>query len=80
MGTEFNVKAYPDDKTIETTLVEGLVNIESISDRKNTEVHVLKPNQKFTYFKKDSTIVDESVRVKEKIENNKQPDSGEAKK
>lgn len=73
LGTEFNVKAYPDDKTIETTLVEGLVNIESISDKKNTEVHVLKPNQKFTYFKKDSTIVDESVRVKEKIENNTQP-------
>jgi transmembrane sensor len=69
LGTEFNVKAYPDDRTIETTLVEGSVNIESISDRKVAEIHVLKPNQKFTYFKKDSTIVDETPGVKEKIEN-----------
>jgi transmembrane sensor len=69
LGTEFNVKAYPDDKTIETTLVEGVVNIESISDRENTEVHLLKPNQKFTYFKKDSTVVDETAVVKEKLKN-----------
>jgi ferric-dicitrate binding protein FerR (iron transport regulator) len=73
LGTEFNVKAYPDDKTIETTLVEGAVNIESISDRKDAEIHVLKPNQKFTYFKKDSTIVEGTSGAKEKIENKTQP-------
>ena len=28
LGTAFNVKAYSDDKTIETTLVEGSVKIE----------------------------------------------------
>jgi transmembrane sensor len=73
LGTEFNVKAYPDDKTIETTLVEGAVNIESISDSKVAEIHVLKPNQKFTYFKKDSSIVNETSGAKEKIENKTQP-------
>jgi transmembrane sensor len=73
LGTEFNVKAYPDDKTIETTLVEGSVNIESISDTKVAEMHVLKPNQKFTYYKKDSTIVDESVRGKEQIKSKSLP-------
>jgi hypothetical protein len=73
LGTEFNVKAYPDDKTIETTLVEGAVNIESISDSKVAEIHVLKPNQKFTYFKKDSTLVDETPGAKEKIVNKTQP-------
>jgi ferric-dicitrate binding protein FerR (iron transport regulator) len=73
LGTEFNVKAYPDDKTIETTLVEGSVKIESITDKKNAEMHVLKPNQKLTFFKKDSTIVDETTPIKEKTENNKQP-------
>jgi ferric-dicitrate binding protein FerR (iron transport regulator) len=72
LGTEFNVKAYPDDKTIEATLVEGSVNIESISDKKNTEIHVLKPNQKLTFFKKDSTIVDETVGTSGKIENKTQ--------
>jgi ferric-dicitrate binding protein FerR (iron transport regulator) len=68
LGTEFNVKAYPEDKTIETTLVEGSVNIESLSDKKNSEIHLLKPNQKLTFFKKDSTIVDETVGTNGKIE------------
>jgi len=73
LGTEFNVKAYPDDKTIETTLVEGSVKIESISDKKNAEMLVLKPNQKLTFYKKDSTIVDETSGAKEKIENKTHP-------
>ena len=73
LGTEFNVKAYPDDKTIETTLVEGTVEIESITDKENAEMHVLKPNQKLTFFKKDSTIVDETAPIKGKTENIKQP-------
>jgi ferric-dicitrate binding protein FerR (iron transport regulator) len=73
LGTEFNVKAYPDDKTIETTLIEGVVNIESISERKNTEIHLLKPNQKFTYFKKDSTLVGETTIVKEKLKHKANP-------
>lgn len=73
LGTEFNIKAYPDDKTIETTLVEGAVEIESISDSKGAESHVLKPNQKFTYFKKDSTIVDETPIVKDRIDDKTQP-------
>jgi ferric-dicitrate binding protein FerR (iron transport regulator) len=73
LGTEFNVKAYPDDRTIETTLVEGSVKIESISDKKNAEIFVLKPNQKLTFFKKDSTIVDETAGPKGKIENKTQP-------
>ena len=72
LGTEFNVKAYPDDKTIETTLVEGSVNIESISEKKNADMHVLKPNQKLTFFKKDSTVVDETVETKGKVENKTQ--------
>jgi ferric-dicitrate binding protein FerR (iron transport regulator) len=73
LGTEFNVKAYPDDKTIETTLVEGSIKIEPISDKGNAEITVLKPNQKLTFYKKDSTIVDETVRSNGKIENIPQP-------
>lgn len=43
-GTAFNVKAYPEEKTIETTLVRGLVEIttEQDPDRKI----LLKPNEK----------------------------------
>jgi transmembrane sensor len=73
LGTEFNVKAYPDDKTIETTLVEGAVNVESMSDKKVAEIHVLKPNQKLTYFKNDSTLVDETAVSKVIVKNKTLP-------
>lgn len=52
LGTEFNVKAYPGDKTIETTLVEGSVKIEKFSNATASEV-ILKPNQKLTFFKEE---------------------------
>jgi len=43
IGTAFNVKAYPEEKRVETTLVHGLVEIE-----KNGQTNriYLKPNQK----------------------------------
>ena len=45
LGTAFNVKSYPNDKTIETTLIRGLV---SITRNGKTEKPVyLHPNQKF---------------------------------
>jgi len=73
LGTTFNVKAYSDDKTIETTLIEGSVKIEEITDKRRPESMVLKPNQKLTFFKEDSTMVDEEAGTKKKIENNTQP-------
>jgi transmembrane sensor len=72
LGTAFNVKAYSNDKTIETTLVEGSVKIEGTNDKIRTEVMVLKPNQKLTFFKEDSTMVDETANPNVKTENNKQ--------
>lgn len=55
LGTEFNVKAYPSDKTIETTLVEGSVRIEKLKGVENTEDVILRPNQKLTLFKNEGT-------------------------
>ncbi|NMH86877.1 FecR family protein [Flavivirga algicola] len=43
LGTRFNVSAFPEDKTISTVLVEGAVNLSSISGDKVLE---LKPNYK----------------------------------
>lgn len=51
LGTEFNVKAYPGDRTIETTLVEGSVKVNKLED--NEEV-ILSPNQKLTFYKEGS--------------------------
>lgn len=48
LGTSFNVKSYPDDNKIETTLVEGKISVESKKDNKS---YILIPKQKLTYFK-----------------------------
>jgi transmembrane sensor len=71
LGTEFNVRAYSDNKKIETTLVEGSLKIEKISDDpKEEEITVLKPNQKYTYFKDNSTNITETVKS-EQVDANK---------
>jgi transmembrane sensor len=50
LGTSFNVKAYPEDRFVITTLVKGKVIIEG-KDRKNRDFSVdLKPEQTITYF------------------------------
>jgi transmembrane sensor len=71
LGTAFNVKAYSNDKTIETTLVEGSVKIEGTNENIRTEILVLKPNQKLTFYKEDSSIVDETASPKVNTETNK---------
>lgn len=40
LGTAFNVKAYPDDNQVTTTLERGALEIKS-----NSQTHLLKPNQ-----------------------------------
>ncbi|WP_214227895.1 FecR family protein [Pedobacter sp. B4-66] len=49
LGTAFNVKAYPDDKTSETTLIRGLISMQSNKDHKNTIT--VKPSQKVVFVK-----------------------------
>jgi transmembrane sensor len=63
LGTEFNVKAYSNDKTIETTLVNGSVNIEPYSDDGKGEIAILQPNQKLTFYKEDARIEDNSKKT-----------------
>ncbi|HPM18192.1 MAG: DUF4974 domain-containing protein [Bacteroidales bacterium] len=48
-GTVFNVKAYPEDPSVETTLVKGSVSIEIPGHRK--ERMFLKPSEQFTWLK-----------------------------
>ena len=44
LGTEFNVKSYPGDKTTETSLIRGTVQV-VVNDRPNVR-YILKPNEK----------------------------------
>ncbi len=49
-GTSFNVKAYPEEESIETTLVEGKVTVEGKLKKQKDFVEKLAPNQKLTFI------------------------------
>ena len=64
-GTKFNVKAYPDEEEITTTLVEGEVKIEG----KNIDL-TMEPSQKVTYIRaryRQSLPEEEETRAEEEI-------------
>lgn len=50
LGTEFNVKAYPEDKDIETILVHGSIQINKTENNTNNPL-ILKPKQRLVYNK-----------------------------
>jgi len=57
LGTSFNVKSYSDEKTIETTLLDGKVRIEQSDATGNRIGDVeLKPNQRAVFDKKSKVI------------------------
>ncbi len=62
LGTSFNVKAYAEEGTIETTLVEGLVAIQKEMEE---EAILLKPNQKATFYKESNTEKVETITKKD---------------
>jgi transmembrane sensor len=69
LGTSFNVKAYPEEGTIETTLIKGLVTIsKSGSGLNSKDVIFLNPNQRATYVKKNGKLV--LAEVEKKVMNN----------
>jgi ferric-dicitrate binding protein FerR (iron transport regulator) len=75
LGTSFNVMAYADEETVETTVVEGSVNVVQKGTASSQGQNViLKPNQKVTLIKKGSHIVlsemeiDKPSTVKQKIQ------------
>lgn len=48
IGTSFNVKAYPDEETVETTLVSGLAKVGVEKEHGKREHMLLRPNQTIT--------------------------------
>lgn len=55
LGTEFNMKIYPDDPTLSTTLLSGSIEVKY--NNLDTSL-ILKPNEQFTYnrYTKEETI------------------------
>ncbi len=59
-GTRFNVKAYPEDATVETTLEEGSIELEKISGGKpvkGTHPVFLKPDQRAVLVKNEGRLL-----------------------
>lgn len=63
-GTRFNVNAYSDEPSIETTLEEGKVNV--IVPERRAQV-ILEPGERLTYDKVTHQLQKEQVDVSEKI-------------
>lgn len=57
LGTEFNVKAYPEDKVIETILIEGSVEVNKKTNKDSeSKTLILKPKQTLVYNKESDDI------------------------
>ena len=55
-GTVFNVKSYPEEKTVETTLVEGSIAIHRAKEEGNKKIVQLKPNQSATFYRQSGAV------------------------
>lgn len=67
-GTIFNVKAYPDEEVIATTLVEGKIIIEKEGSAGSREtIGTLEPEQHVTFNKKNGKITSSKGNIKKYI-------------
>ena len=58
LGTSFNVKAYPNEGSIETTLINGEVIVEGNKTSKNEKNSIrLLPNQRATFIKTEGRLL-----------------------
>lgn len=55
LGTKFNVKAYPEEPSVLTTLEEGKIDIEILAKHDGPRNVLLLPNEKFIYQKASAT-------------------------
>lgn len=54
LGTVFNIKSYPQDITVEATLLKGMIEV-SRGDNKNAPRVILRPNEKLVFNKQLSS-------------------------
>jgi len=62
LGTEFNVKAYTDENSIETTLIAGKINITCEGTGDSIETLDLIPNQKAIFIRDEQGFLLEDLR------------------
>jgi transmembrane sensor len=61
-GTEFNVKAYSEEGIIETTLVNGEIEISQKGNNDKDRILLLKPNQKAIYAEQSDQLTLEKIK------------------
>ena len=71
LGTQFNVKSYPDERVIETTLIKGKIEVNKINGVIGDAAISMTPNQKLIYTKKEKvaelqTLPDQTESLEEK--------------
>jgi transmembrane sensor len=64
-GTTFNVKSYPNEKTTETSLLHG--SVEVTIDRRPGEKYILKPNEKLVVANEDDITRQTAAQNKEAL-------------
>jgi len=65
LGTSFNVRAYAEDKIVETTLVTGKVSVKRFNPKtKKTQKAILTPNHQAVFYKDQERFVLDQVDVK----------------
>jgi len=75
LGTKFNVKAYPEDPSIVTTLERGIVVIEGKDNTNKSFTVTMKPKETVTYFKnEESVFAKESSEKNHSIASEREPD------
>lgn len=67
LGTQFNVKAFPDDEQLEVVLKEGSILLQSDRNKSSKEQITLKPNQRWVFDKANQTAVLGEVNADEYI-------------
>ncbi len=72
LGTQFNVKSYPEEEVTETTLVNGLVEIAITDPGIRAQPVLLKPNQRIIYSRDTRRILVNEEEEEEVIEETKE--------
>ena len=68
LGTQFNLKSYPEEGTIETTLEEGSVVIEKETNDRLMSIAALSPNEKAIFVKKDGKLTVDNINPQDEQE------------
>ena len=56
LGTAFNVKSYPQEKTIETTLIHGLIEVINKNKPESAKI-ILRPKEKLVFNKSEDEVI-----------------------